>query len=157
MTVRSCLLIHYSFIYLQGLAFTLEERQLLGIHGLLPAVVQTEEQQIEHTVLLLDRLDNDLDKYMYLSNLADRNERLFYQVFAANVEKLLPLVYTPTVGLACQKFSLIFQNPKGLFITIKDKGHVYDVLKVSTLRKKYVCIKQYLQHITYLGRFPIKP
>ncbi|XP_073814760.1 NADP-dependent malic enzyme-like [Musca autumnalis] len=113
----------------KGLAFTLEERQLLGIHGLLPAVVKTEEQQIQHCLLLLDRLESDLDKYMYLSSLAERNERLFYKILATDVSKMMPLVYTPTVGLACQKFSLIFQYPKGLYITIKDKGHVYEVLK----------------------------
>ncbi|XP_037827223.1 LOW QUALITY PROTEIN: NADP-dependent malic enzyme-like, partial [Lucilia sericata] len=112
-----------------GLAFTLEERQLLGIQGLLPAVVKTEDEQVQHSLILLDRLENDLDKYMYLNALAERNERLFYKVLASDVSKMMPLVYTPTVGLACQKFSLIFQHPKGLYITIKDKGHVYDILK----------------------------
>lgn len=116
---------------MQGLAFSLEERQLLGIQGLLPARVKTEEEQVEHCLLLLDRLENDLDKYMYLNNLAERNERLFYKVLSSDVAKMMPLVYTPTVGLACQKFSLIFQYPKGMYITINDKGHVYDVLKVS--------------------------
>lgn len=108
---------------------------MLGIHGLLPAVVKTEEEQVKHCVMLLDRLENDLDKYMYLSNLAERNERLFYKVLASDVGKMMPLVYTPTVGLACQKFSLIYQQPKGLYITIKDKGHVYDILKVSFATK----------------------
>lgn len=120
-----------AYQFFQGLSFTLEERQLLGIHGLLPAVVKTEEEQVNHCLLLLDRLENDLDKYMYLSNLAERNERLFYKVLATDIAKMMPLVYTPTVGLACQKYSLIFESPKGLYITIKDKGHVYDILKVS--------------------------
>lgn len=102
----------------------------MGIHGLLPAVVKSEEQQVAHCLLLLDRLENDLDKYMYLNSLAERNERLFYKVLASDVSKMMPLVYTPTVGLACQKFSLIFQYPKGLYITIQEKGHVYEVLKV---------------------------
>ncbi|XP_004523447.1 NADP-dependent malic enzyme isoform X2 [Ceratitis capitata] len=120
--------LHYKK-YNKGLAFTVEERQLLGIQGLLPAVVKTEEEQLKHARILLDRLENDLDKYMYLSSLAERNERLFYKVLASDISNMMPLVYTPTVGLACQKFSLIFQNPKGLYITIRDKGHVYDVLK----------------------------
>ncbi|XP_023307894.2 NADP-dependent malic enzyme-like [Lucilia cuprina] len=115
--------------YNKGLAFTLEERQLLGIQGLLPAVVKSEDEQVQHCLILLDRLENDLDKYMYLNTLAERNERLFYKVLSSDVSKMMPLVYTPTVGLACQKFSLIFQHPKGLYITIKDKGHVYDILK----------------------------
>lgn len=104
---------------------------MLGIQGLLPAVVKTEDEQVRHCLILLDRLEDDLDKFMYLSNLAERNERLFYKVLASDVAKMMPLVYTPTVGLACQKFSLIFLNPKGLYITIKDKGHIYDVLKVN--------------------------
>ncbi|XP_059219946.1 NADP-dependent malic enzyme isoform X1 [Stomoxys calcitrans] len=115
--------------YNKGLAFNLEERQLLGIQGLLPARIKTEEEQVEHSLLLLDRLENDLDKYMYLNNLAERNERLFYKVLSSDVAKMMPLVYTPTVGLACQKFSLIFQYPKGMYITINDKGHVYEVLR----------------------------
>lgn len=59
----------------------------------------------------------------------DRNERLFFRVLASDIGQMMPLVYTPTVGLACQKYSLIYQYPKGLFITIHDRGHVYDILK----------------------------
>ncbi|XP_055849839.1 NADP-dependent malic enzyme isoform X2 [Episyrphus balteatus] len=115
--------------YNKGLGFTLEERQLMGIQGLLPAVVKTLDEQVKHALILLDRLENDLDKYIYLNGLADRNERLFYNVLAADIGKMMPIVYTPVVGLGCQKFSLVFQNPKGMYITIKDKGHVYQVLK----------------------------
>lgn len=115
--------------YNKGLAFTHEERQLMGIQGLLPAVVKTLDEQVKHALILLDRLENDLDKYIYLNGLAERNERLFYNVLAADIGKLMPIVYTPVVGLGCQKFSLVFQNPKGMYITIKDKGHVYNVLK----------------------------
>ena len=79
--------------------------------------------------MLLDRLENDLDKFVYLMGLITRNERLFYKLLSTNTAKIMPLVYTPTVGLACQKYSLIFLDPKGMFISIKDKGHVYDVIK----------------------------
>ncbi|KAM8705116.1 hypothetical protein ACLKA7_009560 [Drosophila subpalustris] len=115
--------------YSKGLAFTREERQVLGIHGLLPYAVRTEEEQLAHCHTLLNRLENDLDKYMYLIGLSERNERLFYKVLSSDIAGMMPLVYTPTVGLACQKYSLVFQRPKGLFITIKDKGHIYEVLK----------------------------
>lgn len=123
------MLIIFPFI-LQGLAFNIEERQVLGIHGLLPAVVKSEDQQVAHCHLLLDRLENELDKYNYLIGLFDRNERLFFRLLSSDIGKMMPIVYTPTVGLACQKYSLIFQQPKGMFITINDRGNVYNVLKV---------------------------
>ncbi|KAG8040876.1 hypothetical protein G9C98_001864 [Cotesia typhae] len=111
------------------MAFSIEERQILGIHGLLPAAVKTQEEQLELCRLNLDRYTDDLSKYIYLTSLLDRNERLFYRLLGENVEKMMPLVYTPTVGLACQKFGLIYRRPRGLFISIHDKGHVYDVVK----------------------------
>ncbi|KAH8374691.1 hypothetical protein KR200_003788, partial [Drosophila serrata] len=115
--------------YSKGLAFSHEERQQLGIHGLLPYVVRDESDQVAHCRTLLDRLDQSLDKYMYLIGLSERNERLFYKVLASDIGHMMPLVYTPTVGLACQRYSLIYMNQKGMFISIKDKGHIYDVLK----------------------------
>ncbi|XP_024937546.1 NADP-dependent malic enzyme isoform X6 [Cephus cinctus] len=113
----------------KGMAFTIEERQTLGIHGLLPAAVKTQDEQLELCRLNLERYTDDLSKYIYLTGLLDRNERLFYRLLGDNVEKMMPLVYTPTVGLACQKFGLIYRRPRGLFISIHDRGHVYDVLK----------------------------
>ncbi|XP_015110034.1 NADP-dependent malic enzyme isoform X2 [Diachasma alloeum] len=113
----------------KGMAFTIEERQTLGIHGLLPAAVKTQEEQLELCRLNLDRYTDDLSKYIYLTGLLDRNERLFYRLLGENVEKMMPLVYTPTVGLACQKFGLIYRRPRGLFISVHDKGHVYEVVK----------------------------
>lgn len=113
----------------KGLSFSIEERQVLGIHGLMPAVVRTEEDQVNHSLELLKHYNDPLNKYIYLMGLLDRNERLFYRVLASNIGEMMPLVYTPTVGLACQKYSLIYQQPKGMYITINDKGHVYEVLK----------------------------
>ncbi|XP_055377030.1 NADP-dependent malic enzyme isoform X2 [Condylostylus longicornis] len=116
--------------YNKGLAFTSEERQLLSIRGLLPHVVKNQDEQVKHCLLLLKRLENDLDKYMYLNGLSERNERLFYKVLSSDITNLMPIVYTPTVGLACQKFSLVqLYNPKGLFITKYDKGYIYDILR----------------------------
>lgn len=113
----------------KGMAFSIEERQILGIHGLLPAAVKTQDEQLELCRLNLDRYPDELSKYIYLIGLLDRNEKLFYRLLSENVEKMMPLVYTPTVGLACQKFGLVFRRPRGLFISIHDKGHVYDVLR----------------------------
>ncbi|CAH1286657.1 unnamed protein product [Diabrotica balteata] len=113
----------------KGLGFTLEERQALGIHGLQPARFKTQEQQLELCRISVERYQEDLNKYIYLTELQDRNEKLFFRLLSENIETLMPIVYTPTVGLACQKFGLIYRRPRGLFITINDIGHVYDVVK----------------------------
>ncbi|XP_063244213.1 NADP-dependent malic enzyme-like isoform X2 [Bacillus rossius redtenbacheri] len=113
----------------KGLAFTLEERQQLGIHGLMPARFKTQEEQLELCRISVERYQEDLNKYLYLVELQDRNERLFFRLVSENVEQMMPIVYTPTVGLACQKFGLIYRRPRGLFITINDRGHVFDVLR----------------------------
>nr|CAH7750686.1 unnamed protein product [Callosobruchus chinensis] len=113
----------------KGMAFTIEERQALGIHGLLPPKVKTQREQLDHCRKCMDMIQDDLHKYIYLAGLLDRNEKLFYSFVRENVQEIMPLVYTPTVGLACQKFGLVYRRPRGLFITIYDKGHVYDVLK----------------------------
>ncbi|RZF41700.1 hypothetical protein LSTR_LSTR011635 [Laodelphax striatellus] len=113
----------------KGMAFTLEERQALGIHGLIPPRFKTQEEQLNLCQKSIDRYTEDLNKYIYLMGLQDRNERLFYRFLSENVEKMMPIVYTPTVGKACQKYGLIYRRPRGLFITIHDKGHIYDILK----------------------------
>lgn len=113
----------------KGLAFTLEERQALGIHGLQPARFKTQEEQLELCRISIERYQEDLNKYLYLTELHDRNEKLFFRLLSENIESLMPIVYTPTVGLACQKFGLIYRRPRGLFITINDIGHCFDVLK----------------------------
>lgn len=113
----------------KGMAFTLEERQALGIHGLIPPRFKTQDEQLELCRLSVERYGEDLNKYIYLVGLQDRNERLFYRFLSENIETMMPIVYTPTVGLACQKYGLIYRRPRGLFITIHDRGHIYEVLK----------------------------
>ncbi|CAH2268577.1 jg20072 [Pararge aegeria aegeria] len=113
----------------KGLAFTLEERQALGIHGLLAAKFKSQEEQLDICRISIDRYEDNLNKYLYLVELQDRNEKLFFRLLSENVEKYLPIVYTPTVGLACQRFGLIYRRPRGLFITINDKGHIFNILK----------------------------
>lgn len=112
----------------KGLAFSIEERQSLGIHGLFPPAVKTLEDQEQLVLANLKKLDKDLDRYVYLMHLLDNNERLFYKVLSSNVEEVMPLVYTPTVGEACTKYGFIFNQPKGMFITINDAGNVHNVL-----------------------------
>ncbi|XP_066956349.1 NADP-dependent malic enzyme-like isoform X5 [Macrobrachium rosenbergii] len=113
----------------KGMAFSLEERQVLGLHGLIPPRFKTQEEQVDLCRKNIERYQEPLNKYIYLAGLQDRNERLFYRLLSENVEEYMPIVYTPTVGLACQKFGLIFRRPRGLFISIHDKGHVYDVMR----------------------------
>jgi len=112
----------------KGMAFSLKERQLMGIHGLLPPTVFTQDEQESRVLANIRRWDNELDKYIYLTSLQDRNEKLFFKVVTDNIEELAPVIYTPTVGKACQKFGFIFRKPRGLYVTINDIGHVYEIL-----------------------------
>ncbi|KRZ06998.1 NADP-dependent malic enzyme, mitochondrial, partial [Trichinella zimbabwensis] len=120
----------YKGVFQGGIAFTIKERHILGIHGLLPPNVLTAEQQVQRILNNLDNESNDLRRYVALNDLQDRNEKLFYRVLCENVEKYMPVVYTPTVGLACQKFGLIFRRPKGIFISIQDDSveRIYNIL-----------------------------
>ncbi|XP_011496846.1 PREDICTED: NADP-dependent malic enzyme isoform X2 [Ceratosolen solmsi marchali] len=112
----------------KGLAFTLEERMALGIHGLQPPRFKTQEEQLALCKASVLKYTEDLNRYLYLVELQERNERLFFRLLKENIEQMMPIVYTPTVGLACQKFGVIYRRPRGLFITIYDKGHIYDIL-----------------------------
>ena len=113
----------------KGTAFTEEERAVLGLEGLLPPRVSSQQQQIQHILYNFRRKPNNLEKYLYLIGLQDRNEQLFYKTLMENLEELSPIVYTPTVGLACQEYSRIFRRPRGMFITKKDRGRIGKILK----------------------------
>ncbi|XP_068867334.1 NADP-dependent malic enzyme isoform X1 [Aphelocoma coerulescens] len=117
------------FLPWQGMAFTLEERQQLNIHGLLPPCFLGQDAQVYTILKNFERLTCDLDRYMLLMSLQDRNEKLFYKVLASDIERFMPIVYTPTVGLACQQYGLAFRRPRGLFISIHDRGHIATMLK----------------------------
>ncbi|VBB32609.1 unnamed protein product [Acanthocheilonema viteae] len=114
----------------KGTAFTLYERQYFGIHGLLPPAFMTEDQQAYRIITNLRQQPDDLARYIQLDSLQDNNEKLYYRVICDHVKELLPIVYTPTVGLACQKFGFIYRKPKGLYITINDNSisKIYHIL-----------------------------
>ncbi len=116
--------------YNKGLAFSDAERDRLYLRGLLPPAVLSQEVQLERTMLNIHSKDSNLEKLTYLQGLQERNERLFHRVLLENLEALLPIIYTPTVRLACQKYGLMFKSlPRGLFITLEDRGRVFRILK----------------------------
>ncbi|XGW07484.1 hypothetical protein V3C99_010564 [Haemonchus contortus] len=114
----------------KGMAFSLTERQYLGIHGLLPPAFMTQDQQAYRVMKRIREEPDNLGKYIILDELQCRTEKLFYRVLCENVKELMPIVYTPTVGLACQKFGYIYRHPKGLYITINDNSisKIYQIL-----------------------------
>ena len=112
----------------KGTAFTEQERDTLGLRGLLPAHVLSMEAQAKRVITNLRRLPNDLEKYVALNALHDRNEALFFRIVCDNIDEIQPLIYTPTVGLACQRFGHIFQRPRGLFIGANDRGRIPELL-----------------------------
>ncbi len=115
-------------MYNRSTAFTREERRVLGLAGLLPDVVSSMEQQARRAYGNIARKDDALERFVGLAALQDRNEHLFYRVLADHLEEFLPIVYTPTVGLACQQYSRIFRRARGLWITPEHKGHMSEVL-----------------------------
>lgn len=110
-------------------AFTEEEREILGLRGLLPARVQTMEEQVVRTLENFRRKPNDIEKYIFMISLQDRNRALFYRVVMDNLEEMMPIIYTPTVGQACQEYGHIFRRPRGVFISAKDRGRMPDLLR----------------------------
>jgi len=112
----------------KGTAFTEAERRALGLEGLLPPRVSTLELQVARTHEELANLDNDLQKYLLLSDLQARNETLFYAVLMSDPAKFIPLVYTPTVGEACQKFDHIFRATRGVYLPITSRGRLKSLL-----------------------------
>lgn len=112
----------------KGMAFTEEERMDLNILGLLPPAHRTQDVQVKAALNFVNNIGDNLTKYIYLRNLKDYNERMFYKTLAENVEALMPIVYTPVVGLACQKFSHTYLRPRGLYVTINDLGRVKKVI-----------------------------
>ncbi|WP_409997622.1 NAD-dependent malic enzyme [Bradyrhizobium sp. SZCCHNR3078] len=124
----------------KGTGFTDQERDALGLRGFLPAGVLSMQAQAERILVNLRSLSSDLEKYVALNALHDRNEALFFRVVCDHIDEIQPLIYTPTVGLACQKYGLIFQRPRGLFISAKDRGHIAEILGNWPYRAKLIVV-----------------
>src|SRR5713101_6810712 len=113
----------------KGTAFTYEERQALGLDGLLPPVVETIEEQSARAYKAYLRKHDDLERHIYLRQLQDTNEVLFYRLLLDHIEEMLPIVYTPVVAEACQEFSHIYRRPRGLIISYPLRDNIRRLLQ----------------------------
>jgi len=116
-------------LFNKGTAFTERERDALGLRGLLPPRVFTLEEQVQRSLIAVRRKSDALEKYIYLVNLQNRNEVLFYRLVMENIEEFVPIIYTPTVGQACLEYGNIFRRSRGLFISLRERGRIAEILR----------------------------
>jgi len=135
----------------KGSAFTLRERDMLGLCGLLPPHVSSQEEQVERVLENFRRIDSPLERYIMLQSLQDRNEALFYRVIIENPDEMMPVIYTPTVGLACQQYGHIYRSPRGLYISVADRGKVSSVLRNWPYRDARIIVVTDGERILGLG------
>ncbi|NNE09864.1 MAG: NAD-dependent malic enzyme [Gemmatimonadetes bacterium] len=112
----------------KGTAFTERERDILGLHGLLPGAYETMEQQLARALEHFEAKQEDLERYIYMTALSGTNETLFFRLLREHIERLMPIVYTPTVGQACQQYGHIFRRTRGMYVSIRHKGRVREIL-----------------------------
>ena len=113
----------------KGTCFSEGERDVLAVRGLLPPGVATEEEQRARAYENFQRSDNDVQRYLFLNALQDRNETLFYRLLLDHLEEMIPIVYTPTVGRVCEQFSHIYRRPRGVYISAQDRGRIASILR----------------------------
>ena len=135
----------------KGTAFTHAERREFGLLGLLPIAEKTIEQQVEHCWNEFSTRRHELDKHIYLRALQDRNETLFYRLLRDHIPETMPIVYTPTVGEACQRFSEIYRRPRGVFVSYPDRAELREVLRNRPHREVDVIVVTDGQRILGLG------
>src|SRR5579871_2049277 len=112
----------------KGTAFTEEERDEFELHGLLPPHIAELDYQVMRRLDAFRAQRSDIDRYTFLRGLQDSNETLFYALLTRNIEEMMPVVYTPTVGLGCQEFSRIFRKPRGLFLSLPLQDRIAGIL-----------------------------
>jgi len=113
----------------KGTAFTHAEREALKLRGLLPARVHSMAEQELRVLGNVREKATDLERYLYMIALQDRNENLFYRVVMNNIEEMMPILYTPTVGKACQEFQHIYRSPRGFYVSLNDRGNIREILQ----------------------------
>ena len=118
----------------KGTAFSADERNTLGLRGLVPPVVADITRQSERVYANFQRQPTDLDRYIFLCSVQDRNETLFYHLLLGHLEEMVPIIYTPTVAEGCRRFSRLYRRARGLFISLQDRGHIAEVLRHHTDR-----------------------
>ena len=122
-------------------AFTEQERQALGLVGLIPDVTETPNIQLQRVMMQLSHQPNDLVRYIYLINLLDHDETLFYRTVMSDPARFLPIVYAPTIGEACLKFGHIFRQPRGMYLSIQRRGSVKEILKNWPVKDvRFTCV-----------------
>jgi len=122
-------------------AFTDAEKKALGIVGLVPDVTETEDLQLSRVLMQLGHKSTDLDRYIYLVNLLDHNETLFYRTIMSDPARFLPIVYDPTIGEACLKFGHIYRQTRGMYLSITRRGKVKEILENWPQRDvRFICV-----------------
>ncbi len=135
----------------RGVAFTDEERFRLGLRGLLPHAVQDIDQQVARAYIAFSHEPTDLARHITLRAVQDRNETVFYRLLEEHIEEMLPIIYTPTVGAACQRFSEIYRRPRGLFIAYPDRDRIPEILRNRPRRHVDVIVVTDGQRVLGLG------
>ncbi len=135
----------------KGTAFTEEERQFFNLEGLLPYTIETIEEQVSRAYEQYKRFDNDINKHIFLRDIQDTNETLFYRLVQNHITEMMPIIYTPVVGLACERFSKNYRCNRGLFISYPNKDRIRDILNNSTRHKVKVIVVTDGERILGLG------
>ncbi|AUQ43535.1 NAD-dependent malic enzyme [Yersinia ruckeri] len=135
----------------KGSAFTDDERSHFNLHGLLPEAVETIEEQAERAYRQYQDFKNDDDKHIYLRNIQDTNETLFYRLLEGHLSEMMPIIYTPTVGEACEHFSDIYRRARGLFISYPNRDRIDDMLQNATKQNVKVIVVTDGERILGLG------
>lgn len=135
----------------KGSAFSEEERANFNLYGLLPEQVETIEEQVERAYRQLIDFKTDIDKHIYLRNIQDTNETLFYRLVDEHLTEVMPIIYTPTVGEACEHFSDIYRRARGLFISYPNREYIDDMLQNATKQNVKVIVVTDGERILGLG------
>src|SRR5271165_6578767 len=141
----------------KGTAFTEAERDAFDLYGLLPPNIGTLEEQVSRRLQVLRGFETDLERYAFLRDLQDMNETLFFALLVQNLEELLPIVYTPTVGAGCQQFSRLFRKPRGLYLSLPHKESISQILAHPRFDKVEARMRENLLDAVLVRQAQVQP